>query len=144
MHGESTPHGASALCEEIIRTVQHVHEICRRNHWKFPEHLVVQSDNTTSQAKSSESGEFLATLVGMKKFLSALLNFLIVGHTHEDVDQLWSVLLALVVRRRTFHTPEELVTQIQIAMAGVFADRQEEVTASLLGCCVRCPCVAGC
>ena len=66
--------------------------------------------------------------------LSALLNFLIVGHTHEDVDQLWSVLLALVVRRRTFHTPEELVTQIQIAMAGVFADRKEEVAASLLGC----------
>ena len=30
--------------------------------------------------------------------------------------------------------PEELATQIQIAMAGVFADRQEEVTASLLGC----------
>ena len=132
-HDEITPHGASAFCEEIIRTVQHVHEICRRNHWKFPEHLVVQSDNTTSQAKNSESGEFLATLVGMTKFLSALLNFLIVGHTHEDVDQLWSVLLALVVRRRKFHTPEELVTQIQIAMAGVFADREEEVTASLLG-----------
>ena len=46
------------------------------------------------------------------------------------MDQLWSVLLALVIRRHTFHTPEELVTQIQIAMAGVFADRQEEVAAS--------------
>ena len=88
-----------------MRTVQHVREICRRNNWQFPEHLVVQSDNTTSQAKNSESGEFLATLVGMKKLLSALLNFLIVGHTHEDVDQLWSVMLALVIRRHTFHIP---------------------------------------
>ena len=132
-HDEITPHGASAFCEEIIRTVHHVREICRRNHWQFPEHLVVQSDNTTSQAKNNESGEFLATLVGKKKFLSALLNFLIVGHTHEDVDQLWSVLLSLVIRRHVFHTPEELVAQIQIAMANVFADRSEEVTASLLG-----------
>ena len=43
------------------------------------------------------------------------------------------VFLALVIRRHTFHTPEEVVTQTQIAMASVFADRGEEVTASLLG-----------
>ena len=76
---------------------------------------------------------FLATLVGRIKFLSALLNFLIVGHTHEDIDQLFSVLLSLVVRRRRFHTPDELVMEIQIAMANIFADRPEEVSASLLG-----------
>ena len=39
----------------------------------------------------------------------------------------------LVVRRRRFHTPDELVMEIQIAMANVFADRPEEVSASLLG-----------
>jgi hypothetical protein len=61
------------------------------------------------------------------------LNFLIVGHTHEDIDQLFSVILSLVVRRHRFHAPEELVTEIQIAMANVFADRPEEVSASLLG-----------
>ena len=55
------------------------------------------------------------------------------GHTHEDIDQLFSVLLSLVVRRHRFHTPDELVMEIQIAMANVFADRPEEVSASLLG-----------
>ena len=65
--------------------------------------------------------------------LSALLNFLIVGHTHEDIDQVFSVLLALVVRRHRFHTPMELVTEIQIAMDKVFADRQEEISAQFLG-----------
>ena len=76
---------------------------------------------------------FLATIVGKKKFLSALLNFLIVGHTHEDIDQLFSVLLALVVRRHQFHTPDELVLELQLTMAQVFADRPEEVSAVLLG-----------
>ena len=108
-------------------------DICRRDNIQPPEHLVIQSDNTTSQAKNSEAGTYLATLVGKKKFLSALLNFLIVGHTHEDIDQLFSVLLALVVRRHRFHTPMELVTEIQIAMDKVFADRLEEVSAHFLG-----------
>ena len=69
-HDEIQPHGASAFCEEITRTVQRVRDICRRNNWQVPEHLVIQSDNTTSQAKNSECGEFLATLVG-KTNLSA-------------------------------------------------------------------------
>ena len=115
-HDDLQPHGASAFCEELTRTIQRVMDICCRNNWQTPEHLVIQSDNTTAQAKNSESGEYLATLVGRKNFFSALLNFLIVGHTHEDVDHLWSVLLALVVRHHCFHTPEEVVTQIQIAM----------------------------
>ncbi len=132
-HDELQPHGASAFCEVMTRTIERVMDICKRDNLQPPEHLVIQSDNTTSQAKNSETGQYLATLVGRKQFLSALLNFLVVGHTHEDVDQLFSVLLALVVRRRRFHTPEELVTQIQIAMAGVFVQRTEEVSASLLG-----------
>ena len=132
-HDEVQPHGASAFCEELTRTIQRVMDICRRDNLQPPEHLVVQSDNTTAQAKNSNAGEYLATLVGRKKFLSALLNFLIVGHTHEDVDQLFSVLLALVLRRHRYHTPDELITQIQIAMTGVFANRNEEVGASLLG-----------
>ena len=37
------------------------------------------------------------------------------------------------MRRHRFHTPDELVTEIHIAMANVFADRPEEVSASLLG-----------
>lgn len=132
-HDELNPHGASAFCEILSRTIQHVMDICRRDNIQPPEHLVVQSDNTTSQAKNSEVGMFLSTLVGRKLMLSALLNFLIVGHTHEDIDQLFSVLLALVVRRHRFQTPMELVTEIQIAMGKVFADRQEELTAHFLG-----------
>ena len=56
-----------------------------------------------------------------------------VGHTHEDVGKTWSAFLALVTRRHTFQTPEELVAQTQFAMASVFAERDEEATASLLG-----------
>ena len=55
-----------------------------------------------------------------------------VGHTHADIDQIFSVLLSLVVRRHRFHTPDELVLEIQIAMRKVLADRPEVVSAVLL------------
>ena len=76
---------------------------------------------------------FLATVVAQKKFLSTLLNFLIVGHTREDIYQIFSVLLSLVVRPHRFHTLDELVLEIQSAMRKVFVDRLEVVSAVLIG-----------
>ena len=62
-HDELQPHGASAFCEVLSRTIQHVMDICRRDMLQPPDHLVVQSDNTSSQANNSETGMFLATIV---------------------------------------------------------------------------------
>ena len=55
-HDELQPHGASAFCEVLSRTIQHVMDICRRDNLQPPEHLVIQSDNTTSQAKTVKPG----------------------------------------------------------------------------------------
>ena len=106
--------------------------ICKANGWDFPEHLCVQADNTTAQAKNAEVGEFLAVLLRKHKFVSVTLNFLQVGHTHEDVDQMFSILLALVLRRIRFQTPQELQHAIQAAMAAVVAVRGEELHVEML------------
>ena len=52
-HDEVQPHGASAFCEVLSRTIQHVMDICRRDNLQPQEHLVIQSDNTPSQAKTT-------------------------------------------------------------------------------------------
>jgi hypothetical protein len=62
------------------------------------EHLVIQADNATAQAKNEEVAKLLAVLVGRYKFKTAILEFLRVGHTHEDVDFMFSLLLARVLR----------------------------------------------
>ena len=118
-------HGASCFCEVLTRTLARTHKICQDRGLPFPDHLVVQSDNTTSQAKNSEVAKFLAVLVSKGKFCTAVLNFLRVGHTHEDVDQVFGVLLALVLRRVKFQTPIELSRYIQVGMAEVVAARGE-------------------
>lgn len=125
-------HGASAFCEVLTRTIERVHKICKREGKPFPEHLWIQSDNTTAQAKNSEVATFLALLVMLCHFKTASLNFLVVGHTHEDVDQMFGILFALVLRRIRFQRPAELQEAISVAMQDVVAARGERLGSFLL------------
>ena len=72
-------------------------------------HLVIQSDNTTAQAKNSEVSVFLAYLIAMGFFTTATLNSLQVGHTHEDVDRLFGLILCIVLCSCHWQTPEGLL-----------------------------------
>ena len=92
-----------------MQTIEAVWAICKRTGRQFPRHLVIQSDNTVAQAKNSFVTMMLAYLVSKYKFASTNLFFLMVGHTHEDVDLMFGILLSLVLRRRTFQVPDELV-----------------------------------
>ena len=51
------------------------------------------------------------------------------GHAHEDVDALFSVVLAQVLRRRRFHTPEDLVNELRAIMPRIFENKPEAVSA---------------
>ena len=79
---ETLSHGASAFCEILCRALDEVARLCRLHNRAFPQHLVIQSDNTTAQAKNNVVSLFLAYLVARGKFLTATINFLTVGHTH--------------------------------------------------------------
>ena len=84
---EVLSHGASHFCEVLSQTLNRVAEMAERDGLEMPRHLVIQSDNTTAQAKNSLVGQLLATLMASGKFETCTLNFLEVGHTHEDVDR---------------------------------------------------------
>ena len=90
-----------------------VAEISRATGRPMPKHLVVQADNTVSQNKNSVASMFLAWLVAKGKFLTCTMNFLVTGHTHEDVDRFFSLILARVLQRCSWQTPEELQQHLQ-------------------------------
>ena len=125
-------HGASTFCEILVRTLERVRLICESRGQSMPQHLVVQSDNTTAQAKNEEVTKLLAILVRKFKFHSCIINYLRVGHTHDDADQMFAVLLSLVLHRFKFQRPCELVQAIEAGMYQVVADRGEELKAYLL------------
>lgn len=72
------------FCEVLSRTIQKVQSISKSQGTDIPMHLVVVADNTVAQAKNQFVLKFLAWLVAMGHFTSAVLFHLMEGHTHED------------------------------------------------------------
>lgn len=82
---ERVNHGPDCFLEQLFTTIQDVSDMCRENGWPMPEHLVVQADNTVAQCKNTWANLAMAFLVMTRKFKSATMNYLMVGHTHEDI-----------------------------------------------------------
>ena len=61
------------------------------NGWKWPPTLYLQFDNC-SDNKNKTTVAFLALLQECKVFDRIEFSFLLVGHTHEDIDQMFSVI----------------------------------------------------
>ena len=124
---DSLHHGASSFCELISRSLDHVADLAEKTGRPFPQHLVIQCDNTCAQNKNSLVSVFLAHLVSSGKFLTCAMNFLTVGHTHEDVDHYFSVILSTVLRPHRFELPEDLAASLQEKMRPYTLKRSEEL-----------------
>ena len=74
-------------------TIQVLHEVLvdiKRKEGSLPPILHIQLDNTTKQNKGKYVVAYLAWLVKTGVIREAYMNFLPVGHTHEDIDQYFS------------------------------------------------------
>ena len=98
----------------------------------MPRILVIQADNTTAQTKNSKVATFLAWLVASGKFDAVVLNFLLVGHTHEDIDQFFSVLFFLLHRHRKWQSAKALLDALAPELRERFSARNEEFYATAL------------
>ena len=74
-------------------TIQALYEVLsdiKKEYGVLPPVLKLQLDNTTKQNKGQFLFGFLAMLVALGHFNEVEVNFLPVGHTHEDIDQFFS------------------------------------------------------
>ena len=129
---EALNHGADAFLEVLCRSISNVRRICRERSIPFPRHLVIQSDNTVAQAKNQYVAAFLAVLVSRRLFSSVNLFFLVVGHTHEDIDQLFGVVCSLILQMCSFQTVKELMEYLLEKLKAKFAAKTELVTHTCL------------
>ena len=130
---EIESHGQDAFLEILVRTLDSVHLRAAREGLNMPEHLVIQSDNPTNQAKNSLTGMFLALLVQTKRFLTCTLNFLTVGHTHEDVDQIFGIICERLRRAGHWDTPRDLGLIIHEGMAEHFRACGMDISVEVFG-----------
>ena len=92
----------------------------------------MQADNTVSQAKNQWVALWMAWLVKAGLFETANLFFLRVGHTHEDIDQLFSILVALILRCHHFQTPRELLNLLAQELQPKFEAKKEELHSEIV------------
>jgi hypothetical protein len=85
-----------------------------RNRNKLPPVLFLQLDNTTRQNKGRYVFAFLALLVEHGVFERIYVCFLPVGHTHEDIDQMFSR-FAIALRQRNMLSRQDMIDVIRAA-----------------------------
>jgi hypothetical protein len=124
---EGLTHGSDAFLEVLCLLLTKVSDMCKAAGRRFPAHLVVQADNTVAQTKNSFVSSFLSYVVGQSKFSTATMNFLMVGHTHEDVDQMFGLVTELLVRKHKWETPEEFERLLLVEMGPLIIAKGEAV-----------------
>ena len=97
-------HDSDLTIEIICRTLQRILEA---GHPLAPV-LYLQMDNCWRENKNQHVLTFLALLLKLRLFRKIKLNFDLVGHTHEDIDQLFRALNE-VLKRKTIATVEDLL-----------------------------------
>lgn len=101
MHGQSPscllfvdfsdiPHDPNLICHVINQSLLSLPQI--------PRHFHLQLDNTTRENKNWVVLTFLAVLILQGTFETVQVSFLPVGHTHEDIDAVFSVIARLLKR----------------------------------------------
>ena len=91
---------------------------------KLPRVLLLQLDNTTKQNKGRYLFAFLALLVHHNVFDKVLVSFLPVGHTHEDIDQMFSK-FAQYLRRHNARSRPEMADAMRRAFT--YNDKEAQV-----------------
>ena len=88
-------------------------EILKERGLSMPEHLSLTYDNTAREGKNQHMAKWMAWLVATGKFRSVQDGNRQVGHTHNKLDQRFSVVAALLKRQGVLQTPEDFLTVIQ-------------------------------
>ena len=98
-HLDHVKSGANATMDVLVRVLQ----IYKDERGQLPPKLYLQLDNTVKQCKNKFLMSFLAMLVEHGVFEECVVSFLPVGHTHEDIDQMFSR-FAVALRKADFHS----------------------------------------
>lgn len=99
--------GANHVIEALHRTINHKYQ----EEGRLPPTMFIQVDNCTRENKNKYFLSYLESLVARGVFQSVQVSFLPVGHTHEDIDQSFSV-ITRHLRHKAAHTLSELHTEV--------------------------------
>lgn len=90
----------------LMRTLCEEEKYRLENNLSWPTTLYLQLDNSTKDNKNCSVKAFLSYLILIGVFDEIHINYLPVGHTHEDIDQLFSVITYALKRHDAYTFPQ--------------------------------------
>lgn len=96
----------------VIEGLHRVLDLKFQEEGALPPTMYVQFDNCSRENKNKFFLSYLESLVARGVFLEVQVSFLPVGHTHEDIDQAFSV-VARHLKTKDAHTMTELIQDIK-------------------------------
>ncbi len=93
-------------------------ELSKKGH-RMPDHLSVKYDNTSREGKNQTVAKFLSWLQITGKFRSTQDGQGEKGHTHDALDQRFSVISSLLAKTAVLQTPEDFARRIQDYLAPI-------------------------
>ena len=92
----SVVQGSNANIDGVHRTLLKL----KQNFATWPTELNVQLDNTSKDNKNRATLGYFAYLVGSGVFKRVIVSFLPVGHTHEDIDAVFGMIMRWLHQHR--------------------------------------------
>jgi hypothetical protein len=132
MTDDTVNHGSSHFIEVLFQTLEEVAAVCRQRNKPVPKHAVLQVDNTVSQAKNGIVAMILAWLVTTGIFVTLDLMLLLVGHTHEDIDQFFSLCKQIARGLGWYETPTQLLDELRNKLHDRVEGRNERLVCKTL------------
>lgn len=102
--------GANHVIEALHGTLNHKYQ----EEGRLPPTMFIQVNNCTRENKRKYFLSYLESLIARGVFQCVQVSFLPVGHTHEDIDQSFSVITRHLKHKAT-HTLSELHSEIDKA-----------------------------
>ena len=98
---------------QVVTSIMHVLQDVRNRRGNIlPPKLGIQADNCGRENKNQYMFALCATLVAFKYFAEIQLSFLIVGHTHKDIDQKFSTISG-TLKSRDIDSLKELLELVR-------------------------------
>ena len=120
--------GGNEMMTVLTTTIIELQEDYRSAGKKWPDVLYLQLDNTCKDNKNKALMTYLSELVKMGVFKKVKCSFLYVGHTHEDIDQRFSVISRFLMDNDVL-TMEDFLSELRKLNNN---DKEKKVTARAL------------
>ena len=114
---EDMPHNTNLTIDILMQSLSRILARAATQRTTLPCHLWVQMDNCSGDNKSGHMCKWFSWLVDAGIFRSTVASYLQVGHTHEDIDFLFSVMSTGIAKMQAWDTPQQMADCVQRNMA---------------------------